>query len=145
MGRAKNKYLLLLTCLFLAAGPAASQAPAPSAVTVFEGARLITGDGSAPIENAAFVVENNVFTRVGRRGEVTVPAGALAAIFDKRRLLIVVEAGATAISAALATTAMPFRTGAPSITNGRSRANSSIGRPPAGTMTSAPAATPAST
>jgi imidazolonepropionase-like amidohydrolase len=75
MGRAKNKYLLLLTCLFLA-GPAASQAPAPSAATVFEGARLITGDGSAPIENAAFVVENNVFTQVGRRGEVPVPAGA---------------------------------------------------------------------
>jgi len=28
-------------------------------VTVFEGARLITGDGSPPIENSAFVVENN--------------------------------------------------------------------------------------
>ena len=45
-------------------------------VTVFEGARLITGDGSAPIENSAFLVENNLFTRVGRRGELQVPAGA---------------------------------------------------------------------
>ena len=45
-------------------------------VTVFEGARLITGDGSAPIENSAFLVENNLFTRVGRRGQLRVPAGA---------------------------------------------------------------------
>ncbi|HEY1239296.1 MAG TPA: amidohydrolase family protein [Bryobacteraceae bacterium] len=44
--------------------------------TVFEGARLITGDGSAPIENSAFVVEGTLFTRVGRRGEVPVPPGA---------------------------------------------------------------------
>ena len=43
-----------------------------------------------------------------------------------------------AISVALATMAMPFSTGASSMTNGLSRANSSIGRPPAGMMTSAP-------
>jgi imidazolonepropionase-like amidohydrolase len=48
-----------------------------SRVTVFEGARLITGDGSAPIENSTFIVENNLFTRVGRRGDVQVPAGAV--------------------------------------------------------------------
>jgi imidazolonepropionase-like amidohydrolase len=46
-------------------------------VTVFEGARLITGDGSATIENSAFLVENNLFTRVGRRGALQVPAGAV--------------------------------------------------------------------
>jgi imidazolonepropionase-like amidohydrolase len=45
-------------------------------VTVFEGARLITGEGSSPIENAAFVVEDTRFTRVGRRGDLDVPAGA---------------------------------------------------------------------
>jgi imidazolonepropionase-like amidohydrolase len=45
-------------------------------VTVYEGARLITGDGSAPIESSAFVVENARFTRVGRRGEVQAPPGA---------------------------------------------------------------------
>ncbi len=48
-----------------------------SGVTVFEGARLITGDSSAPIENAAFVVENARFTWVGRRGEVPIPPGAV--------------------------------------------------------------------
>jgi imidazolonepropionase-like amidohydrolase len=55
------------------AGAAAAQAPT---VTVFEGARLITGDGGAPIENSAIVVTNDRFTQIGRRGEVTVPAGA---------------------------------------------------------------------
>src|SRR5438093_7387191 len=44
--------------------------------TVFEGARLITGDGSAPIMDAAFVVENGRFTAVGRKGQVKAPAGA---------------------------------------------------------------------
>jgi imidazolonepropionase-like amidohydrolase len=43
---------------------------------LYEGARLITGDGSAPIESSAFVVTNNQFTQVGRRGELQVPAGA---------------------------------------------------------------------
>ena len=60
--------------MFVAGG---KQAAATTSVTVFEGARLITGDGGAPIENSAFIVENNQFTRVGRRGEVQVPAGAL--------------------------------------------------------------------
>src|SRR6185295_3469143 len=55
----------------------AAQAPAAAAgAMLFEGARLITGDGSAPIENAAFLVENNHFTRVGRRGEVQASPGA---------------------------------------------------------------------
>jgi imidazolonepropionase-like amidohydrolase len=45
-------------------------------VTLFEGARLITGDTSPPIEVSAFVVENERFTRVGRRGELQVPANA---------------------------------------------------------------------
>jgi imidazolonepropionase-like amidohydrolase len=55
---------------------AASAAPATSqTATIFEGARLITGDGNT-IENAAFVVSGNRITAVGRRGEVAAPAGA---------------------------------------------------------------------
>ena len=46
-------------------------------VTVFEGARLIAGDGSAPIENSAFLVANSRFVRVGRKGQLQVPAGAV--------------------------------------------------------------------
>ena len=65
--------------LFLAAcsTPAATQGPAFSGgVTLFEGARLIVGDGGVPIESSAFLVENNRFTRVGRKGEIQAPAGA---------------------------------------------------------------------
>jgi imidazolonepropionase-like amidohydrolase len=47
----------------------------PVAVTVYEGARLITGDGAA-IENSAFIVDGSQFTRVGRRGEIQVPGNA---------------------------------------------------------------------
>ncbi len=49
---------------------------AQTGVTVFEGARLITGDG-ATIEDSAFLVENTQFSRVGRRGQVPAPAGAV--------------------------------------------------------------------
>src|SRR5437868_14463016 len=51
------------------------QAQTP-AVTAFEGARVIVGDGRAPIENATFIVTGNRITAVGRAGQVTVPAGA---------------------------------------------------------------------
>lgn len=46
----------------------------PTAVA-YEGARLIVGDGSAPIENGAFLVENGRITAIGRGG-VAPPAGA---------------------------------------------------------------------
>src|SRR5215475_10038567 len=51
------------------------RAQAPVGVTVFEGARLIVGDGTM-IEDAAFVVERGRFGVVGRRGSVPAPPGA---------------------------------------------------------------------
>src|SRR5436309_491711 len=50
---------------------------AATGVTLFEGARLIAGDGRAPIENSAFLVQNDRFARVGRRGDIQAPAGAV--------------------------------------------------------------------
>ncbi len=44
--------------------------------TVYEGARLIDGNGGAPVDNAAFVVEGGRFTQVGRVGQLKAPAGA---------------------------------------------------------------------
>ncbi|HEY3042735.1 MAG TPA: amidohydrolase family protein [Vicinamibacterales bacterium] len=69
---------LTIGLFFLAAfsTSGATQAPQGTGATVFEGARLIVGDGAAPIENSAFIVANNRFTQVGRRGQVNVPAGA---------------------------------------------------------------------
>jgi imidazolonepropionase-like amidohydrolase len=74
----KLSYLLFAACLFLTAAsvsPANAQAAGTIGVTVFEGARLITGDGNT-IENSAFIVENNRFTSVGQRVDVQVPPGA---------------------------------------------------------------------
>jgi imidazolonepropionase-like amidohydrolase len=65
--------LIFVAALFLAAGNA--PVTAQTGVTVFEGARVITGDGNS-IENAAFVVEGSRFVSVGRRADVFVPAGA---------------------------------------------------------------------
>ena len=71
-------YVSVAAYLVVAGMPASLLGQAPAVrVTVFEGARLITGDGSAPIENSAFIVENDRFTRVGQRGQVQVPAGAV--------------------------------------------------------------------
>jgi len=44
--------------------------------TLFEGARLITGDGSTPIDDSAFVIQNGKFTAVGKKGKIKAPAGA---------------------------------------------------------------------
>src|SRR5262245_4328893 len=42
---------------------------------MFEGARLIDGNGGAPIDDSAFVVENGRFTAIGKRGEIAAPRG----------------------------------------------------------------------
>jgi imidazolonepropionase-like amidohydrolase len=68
--------LLLTLCLLLAACSPSVEAPGTANVTVYEGARLITGGGGAAIEDSAFAVEGDQFTQVGPRGAVTVPAGA---------------------------------------------------------------------
>jgi imidazolonepropionase-like amidohydrolase len=54
-----------------------SQPPAAAArATLYERARLITGDEAPPIEDSAFVVQDGKFTLVGRRGQVQAPEGA---------------------------------------------------------------------
>jgi len=50
--------------------------PAYAQTTLYEGARLIPGDGKPAIERSAFVVDNGAITRVGREGEVKAPTGA---------------------------------------------------------------------
>jgi imidazolonepropionase-like amidohydrolase len=57
------------------AAVAPAQTPA-STVAVFEGARIIAGDGRAPLENASFIVDGTRFTQVGSAASVRVPAGA---------------------------------------------------------------------
>jgi len=66
---------LLLVAAALLRLDAQTQGPAAGAV-LFEGARLIPGDGRPAIENAAFLVEGSLITQVGTRGSVKRPAGA---------------------------------------------------------------------
>jgi imidazolonepropionase-like amidohydrolase len=53
-----------------------SQSRSPSQAVVYEGGRMITGDGSPPIERGAFVVQNGHISAIGTQGAVTAPAGA---------------------------------------------------------------------
>jgi len=64
----------LLVVLAFAAQQSISQNA--GSVTLFEGARLITGDGSGPIENSAFLIENDRIRSLGKKGQIPVPAGA---------------------------------------------------------------------
>ena len=71
-----SRRLVIAAGLLLAASAVPGQGQTPGSATVFEGARLITGDGGAPIDNAAVVVTGDRITAVGRRGEVAVPPSA---------------------------------------------------------------------
>ena len=56
--------------------PGTEETPPAANVTVFEGARLILGDGSDPIDNGAILVQDDRITGVGGMGQLEVPAGA---------------------------------------------------------------------
>jgi imidazolonepropionase-like amidohydrolase len=69
----------LTCCLFIAVASLAlvSAQRGAAAAIWFEGARLIVGDGSAPIDNAAFLVEGESFAWVGKQGQRQPPQGAM--------------------------------------------------------------------
>ncbi len=67
---------LVLVTLFLAGCTASDATPELGPVTVYEGARVIVGDGSTPIEDGAIVVQGDRFLAIGRRGQIEVPDGA---------------------------------------------------------------------
>ena len=76
------KKTMIFRALFLVAAVSVQLGGPPDALaqtgnaTLYEGARLIVGDGSAPIENSAFLVVNGRFGPIGTRGEIQAPAGA---------------------------------------------------------------------
>ena len=65
--------LLLSSC----AAPPPEETPAATNVTVIEGARVIIGDGSPPIENATLILEDDQFIHVGAGNKPEVPAGSV--------------------------------------------------------------------
>ena len=68
----------VVTCAvaLLAGGCVAEQEPPPRDATWFEGATLIDGNGGAPVERSAFLVEDGMVTWVGAQGEREAPEGA---------------------------------------------------------------------
>ena len=75
--------IFVLTAL-LTANP---QSPPSTSVVLYEGARLIAGDGSQPVENAAMLVENGVITRVGAKGRANAPRGTLRVDFTGKTVM----------------------------------------------------------
>ena len=71
----RNRQLLAVMLPLLAcSAPTPGEVPAMTGTTVFEGARLIIGDESPPIEDATFVVTDTLFTAIGSSADV--PSGA---------------------------------------------------------------------
>src|SRR5262245_13691800 len=66
---------IAISAVCVAGALAASAPQSGSRPVVFDGARLIVGDGRV-IERSSFVVNAGKFTSVGAQGQVTVPAGA---------------------------------------------------------------------
>ena len=66
----KNPFICGAFLVALLAAPTASAQP-----VLFEGERVIPGDGSSPINDAAVLVERGVITRVGRKGGIALPVG----------------------------------------------------------------------
>lgn len=70
----------ILPCCLIFAVACSQEASPPqgrSDASWFEGARLIVGDGSGPVERSAFLVEGDTIAWVGQQGERQPPEGAV--------------------------------------------------------------------
>ena len=67
---------LLIVLAVIAATVAGFGQGGATRVTVYQGARLISGNGGPVVENATFVVEGTRFTQAGRSDAVKIPPGA---------------------------------------------------------------------
>jgi imidazolonepropionase-like amidohydrolase len=66
----------LSTLLFMTACSSPPPAPAASSAILFEGARLIDGNGGPPIEQSALLIDRDAIVAAGKKGEIAAPAGA---------------------------------------------------------------------
>ena len=73
----RNRRSILCGLVVVAACSMQAFAQPSGRPVVFEGARLLVGDGGEPIERSAILVANDRFVRVGREGTFQVPAGAI--------------------------------------------------------------------
>ena len=82
----------MMVCKALAGLIAATAAifilqPVQAQTVLFEGARIIPGDGSPAIENGAMLIERASITRIGRKGEIAAPAGAIRVDLDGKTVM----------------------------------------------------------
>src|SRR5438552_4680173 len=73
--RAVCRAMLMGAAVLAAASTAFTQAPNTSGTVLYEGARLIVGDGSAPIPSGDLLVSNGRIAALGPRGTLKVPRG----------------------------------------------------------------------
>jgi len=71
----KQAFVWIAAVVTASIGVSAQRGGSAGAV-MYEGARVITGDGSAAIQNGAFVVDSGRITAIGRQGDVKAPSGA---------------------------------------------------------------------
>jgi imidazolonepropionase-like amidohydrolase len=69
--------LLLLACAVAACGVLVRAAQTAARPVAFVGARLIVGDGSAPVESGTLIVQDGRITAAGPSAAVAVPEGAV--------------------------------------------------------------------
>ena len=77
---ARTRLLWILSVLLLVVGsllPSSARQPTPSSATLFVGARLITDGDRAPIENSAFLVQDDRIVQIGTPNNIQAPAGAV--------------------------------------------------------------------
>ncbi len=67
---------LLVVAVACSSSPPESQSDPTGSVVIYEGAHLIPGDGSPPIDGSSFLVEDGTITWIGEVGELTGPAEA---------------------------------------------------------------------
>ena len=64
-------------CLCVSVALLAATLQAQPQASLYQGARLIIGDGSPPIEQGAILVERGLISQVGRMDQVTPTAGSM--------------------------------------------------------------------
>jgi imidazolonepropionase-like amidohydrolase len=77
---------IALLALLAFAGVLTARA-ASAQITLFEGARIIPGDGGAVVENGALLVEGGAITRIDRKGEIAPPPDANRIALDGKSVM----------------------------------------------------------
>src|ERR1700728_41031 len=72
--KARRRWQMLAASMVVASLGSTAAYSQPNDV-IYEGARLIVGDASAPIESGAFVVRTGRIIAIGRKGSIKPPAG----------------------------------------------------------------------